>query len=45
MMLDPSTGEGARLLGIVKGESTNVPLKIEGQEVVLVDRALQVSKK
>ena len=44
LMLDPSTGEGARLLEIVKHESPNAPLKIEGQEVVLVDRAAQISK-
>ena len=44
LMLDPATGEGARLLGIVKHESPDVPLKIEGQEVVLVDRPAQISK-
>jgi poly-gamma-glutamate capsule biosynthesis protein CapA/YwtB (metallophosphatase superfamily) len=45
MMLDPSSGEGARLLQIVKGESANTPLRIEGEEVVLLDRAPQISKK
>jgi poly-gamma-glutamate capsule biosynthesis protein CapA/YwtB (metallophosphatase superfamily) len=45
LMLDPSTGEGARLLAIVKGESPNTRLEIEGQEVVLVDRAPQTSRK
>lgn len=35
VMLDPSTGEGARMLQKVKDLSANVPLKIEGQEVVL----------
>jgi len=45
MMLDPSTGEGARLLQIVKGESTNAPLRVDGAEVVLLDRAPQLSKK
>lgn len=45
LMLDPSTGEGARLLQVIKGESANVPLKIEGQEVVLLDRSPQMSRK
>jgi poly-gamma-glutamate synthesis protein (capsule biosynthesis protein) len=39
LLLDPSNGEGARLLGIVKGVSADVPLRIDGQEVVLLDRA------
>jgi len=38
MMLDPSTGEGLRLLSIVKGVSGEVRLKVEGQEVVLLDK-------
>jgi len=37
LMLDPKTGEGARLLGIVKGVSGDLPLPIEGQEVVLLE--------
>ena len=45
MMLDPSSGEGARLLQIVKGESASTPLRIEGAEVVLLDRAPQMSSK
>jgi poly-gamma-glutamate capsule biosynthesis protein CapA/YwtB (metallophosphatase superfamily) len=45
LMLDPSTGEGARLLQIIKGESAGIPLKIEGEEVVLIDRAPQMSRK
>jgi poly-gamma-glutamate capsule biosynthesis protein CapA/YwtB (metallophosphatase superfamily) len=36
LMVDPSTGEGARLVGIVKGVSPNVSLKIDG--VVLLER-------
>lgn len=43
MMVDPSTGEGARLLQIVRGVSPGVPLNIEGQEVVLLDRPAQTS--
>ena len=39
LFTDPSTGEGARLLGVVKGVSPDVPLRIDGQEVVLLDRA------
>jgi hypothetical protein len=37
LLLDPSTGEGARLLDIVRGVSGSVPLVIDGREVVLVD--------
>ena len=37
LMLDPSTGEGARLVKIVKGVSGDLPLRIDGQEVVLLD--------
>lgn len=37
MMVDPSTGEGARLVQIVENASKDTPLKIEGQEVVLLD--------
>jgi poly-gamma-glutamate synthesis protein (capsule biosynthesis protein) len=39
LLIDPSTGEGARLVGIVKNVSPDVPLRIEGREVVLLDRA------
>ena len=35
LMLDPSAGEGARLLQKVKDLSGDVPLKIEGREIVL----------
>jgi poly-gamma-glutamate capsule biosynthesis protein CapA/YwtB (metallophosphatase superfamily) len=38
-LLDPANGEGARLLGIVKTVSPEVPLRIDGKEVVLIDRA------
>ena len=39
-LLDPSTGEGARLVQMVKDRSTNLPpLRIEGQEVVLMEKA------
>jgi len=36
-MVDPANGEGARLLGIIQKVS-DLPLKIEGQEVVLLDK-------
>ena len=39
LLLDPSSGEGARLVEVVKGVSPDVPLRIDGQEVVLLDRA------
>jgi poly-gamma-glutamate synthesis protein (capsule biosynthesis protein) len=38
LMLDPSTGEGARLVNIVKGVSGELPLKIDGMEVVLLSK-------
>ena len=40
LMLDPSSGEGARLLDVIKGVSANAPLKIDGQEVVLLDKRM-----
>lgn len=43
MMLDPSSGEGARLVQVVKGVSGDTPLRIDGQEVVLLDRAPRTS--
>lgn len=39
MLLDPTSGEGARLIGIIKGVSPGVPLRVEGKEVVLLDRS------
>jgi poly-gamma-glutamate capsule biosynthesis protein CapA/YwtB (metallophosphatase superfamily) len=38
LLLDPAEGEGARLVGIVKGVSPGVTLRTEGKEVVLLDR-------
>jgi poly-gamma-glutamate capsule biosynthesis protein CapA/YwtB (metallophosphatase superfamily) len=45
MMLDPSSGEGARLLQKVKDLSDGVPLSVDGHEVVLVDSPLVSSRK
>lgn len=46
LMLDPSTGEGAKVLQMVKDRSTNLPvLRIEGQEVVLMDKQAQTSNR
>lgn len=45
LMVDPAAGEGARLVGVIKGVSQDVDLKIEGQEVVLVDRAAMTSSR
>lgn len=45
MMLDPSAGDGAALVGVTRNLSASVPLRIEGHEVVLVDAPAQVSKK
>lgn len=47
LMLDPASEEGARVISLVKGStSPDLPLKIEGQEVVLLDKtAKQTSAK
>ena len=45
MMLDPTTGEGARLVTHVKERSTDVPLRVDGQEVVMIDRVTQTSRR
>ena len=45
LMVDPSTGEGARLLQVVKDVSGNLPLKIDGKEVVLIDKPIPPTKK
>jgi len=37
LMLDPSADEGAKLVDVIKGLSKSEPLRIEGQEVVLLD--------
>ncbi len=43
-LLDPSEGEGARLVQMVKDRSSSLPpLKIDGQEVVLMDKAIATS--
>ncbi len=36
MMLDPSSGEGAKLREKVKGLSAGVPLDVTGREMILV---------
>jgi poly-gamma-glutamate synthesis protein (capsule biosynthesis protein) len=38
-MLDPTTGEGLRLVTVVKGASGELPLEVDGQEVILLQRA------
>ncbi len=45
MMLDPWGAEGASLVDLIRRFSPNVPLKIDGQEVVLLDAPPQLSKK
>ena len=37
MMLDPSAGEGAKLLDVIKTQSNGVALRIDGREVMLLD--------
>lgn len=44
VMLDPSAGEGAHLLEKVRSLSGDAPLRVDGQEVILVDRMLPTSK-
>jgi poly-gamma-glutamate capsule biosynthesis protein CapA/YwtB (metallophosphatase superfamily) len=43
LMLDPSAGDGARLVNHVRERSANLPLRVDGHEVVLLDRAPQPS--
>jgi poly-gamma-glutamate capsule biosynthesis protein CapA/YwtB (metallophosphatase superfamily) len=43
-MLDPSSTDGTRLLQIVKDDSPNTPLRIRGQEIVLMEKTGQTSK-
>jgi poly-gamma-glutamate capsule biosynthesis protein CapA/YwtB (metallophosphatase superfamily) len=43
LMLDPSTGEGAKLVEVVKGLSKSEALPIEGQEVVLLEARRQTT--
>jgi poly-gamma-glutamate synthesis protein (capsule biosynthesis protein) len=45
MMLDPKDADGAALVKTIESVSAGVPLKIEGQEVVLLDHPAQISKK
>lgn len=40
LILDPSAGEGAKLMEKVKSLSGNTPWKLEGREIVLLDRGL-----
>jgi hypothetical protein len=45
VMVDPTAGDGAALIKVVRDLSPGVPLKIEGHEVVLLDAPAQVSKR
>lgn len=36
LMLDPTSGEGAKLVDVIKGQSGDTPLRIDGREVVLL---------
>jgi poly-gamma-glutamate capsule biosynthesis protein CapA/YwtB (metallophosphatase superfamily) len=46
LMLDPASGEGAPLVQMVKDRSANLPpLKVQGQEVVLLDRPARTSSR
>ena len=43
LMLDPASGEGAKLIEVIKGQSGDTPLRIDGQEVVLIAPASRTS--
>ena len=45
VMLDPTTGDGAKLVKHVTERSTDVPLRVDGQEVVMIDRAAQTTRR
>lgn len=45
LMLDPASADAAAVIQIIKSQSESLPLKIEGQEVVLLDRASPAPKK
>ncbi len=46
LMLDPSSADGAKLIQMVKDRSTNPPpLRIEGQEVVMFEKATTSSNR
>jgi poly-gamma-glutamate synthesis protein (capsule biosynthesis protein) len=45
VMVDPSTGDGAALVSVIRRLSADVPLKIDGQEVVLLEAPAQLSTK
>lgn len=44
MMLDPSAGDGLKLVEHVRARSTGVPLRLEGQEVVMLDSPSRTSR-
>jgi poly-gamma-glutamate synthesis protein (capsule biosynthesis protein) len=44
LFVEPTAGEGARLLKIIQGVSPDASLRIDGQEVVLLERQLQTSR-
>jgi poly-gamma-glutamate synthesis protein (capsule biosynthesis protein) len=44
-MMDPTNGDGAGLVKVIRDLSPGVPLKIDQQEVVLLDHPAQISKK
>ena len=45
LMVDPASPEGAHVMEIIRGASRGVSLKIEGQEVVLLDKSTPPSTK
>jgi poly-gamma-glutamate capsule biosynthesis protein CapA/YwtB (metallophosphatase superfamily) len=44
LMLDPTAGDGLKLVDHVRARSTGVPLRVEGQEVVLLDTPSRTSR-
>jgi poly-gamma-glutamate capsule biosynthesis protein CapA/YwtB (metallophosphatase superfamily) len=44
-MLDPSTGDGRQLVQVIRGLSPGVPLRTEGQEVVLLEKPIMTTSR
>jgi poly-gamma-glutamate synthesis protein (capsule biosynthesis protein) len=45
LMLDPTSGEGQKLVEHVRARSTGLPLRVDGHEVVLIDAAASTSRR
>lgn len=45
VLIDPSTGKGARLVGLVRNVSPMAPLRIDEHEVGLLDRSTSTRRR